>query len=55
MTFYIKFQDEKYRMMITQTALVREFLALSFKVNGKEWNYIGRLESYKVGRHQKNI
>jgi 2-phospho-L-lactate guanylyltransferase (CobY/MobA/RfbA family) len=43
----IELQDEKYRMTITQKALVREFLVLSYKVNHDEWNYIGHWESYE--------
>jgi hypothetical protein len=60
--FDIEFQDEKYRMNITKTALVRAFIALSYKVNDDQWNYVRGWESYEVydstsevARHQMSI
>jgi hypothetical protein len=60
--FEIEFRDERFSMAITQTVLVREFLAISFKINHDEWNYIGRCDTYEgfdpayeVSRHQMNI
>jgi hypothetical protein len=60
--FDIEFQDEKYRMNLTKTALVRRFIALSHKVNDDEWNYVRGWESYEVydstsevARHQMSI
>jgi hypothetical protein len=43
----IKFQVEKYMMTITQTELIREFLAFFTKFHNDEWNYIGCWESYE--------
>jgi hypothetical protein len=45
-------------MTITQTALVREFLELSSKLNDDEWDYIGRLvssEGYDSAYHAEQF